>query len=67
MDLVGNLPNDNRIFGGDFNVILDLEIDRKGGSKLTNFKSQEIIQQWLSEKDLVDIWRVQNPDRKVYT
>ena len=67
MDLVENLPNDNRIFGGDFNVILDLEIDRKGGSKLTNFKSQEIIQQWLSEKDLVDIWRVQNPDRKMYT
>ena len=27
MDLVENLPNDNRIFGGDFNVILDLEFD----------------------------------------
>ena len=33
MDQIEELPNDHRIIGGDFNVILDLEQDRKGGPK----------------------------------
>ena len=43
MDQVEQLPNDNRIFGGDFNIVLDMELDRKGGAKTTHFKSQEVI------------------------
>ena len=43
LEKVEQLPNDHRIFGGDFNVILDLDKDRKGGSKTTHFKSQEIL------------------------
>ena len=35
MDQIEELTNENRIIGGDFNVILDLEQDRKGGSKTT--------------------------------
>ena len=43
MDQVEQLPNGNRIFGGDFNIVLDMELDRKGGAKTTHFKSQEVI------------------------
>ena len=46
---VEQLPNDHRIFGGDFNVILDLDKDGKGGSKATHFKSQETLLRLLDE------------------
>ena len=67
MDQIEELPNDHRIIGGDFNVILDLEQDRKGGSKTTHLKSQEILHQWFEDKDLVDIWRAQHPCTAQYT
>ena len=47
MDIIGSLPNDNKILGGDFNIILDFELDRTGGSNqaVTNSKAREVIQQ----------------------
>ena len=31
IQLIESLPNDNQIIGGDFNLVLDLEIDKKKG------------------------------------
>ena len=56
-------------FGGDFIVILDFELDRTGGSNqaVTNNKAREVIQQWLNDEILVDVWRVRNQEKRVYT
>ena len=36
---IESIPNDNRIIGGDYNLVLDLEKDKKGGRRTTNKKS----------------------------
>ena len=56
------IPNDNRIIGGDYNLVLGLENDKKGGRMTTNKKSQTLINNWMEETDLIDIWRFQHPD-----
>ena len=61
------VPNNRRIVGGDFNSVLDLDIDKYGGRKKTNINSQTPIKNWLEETDLEDIWRMQHPDDKIYT
>ena len=54
------------IIGGDFNVILNPELDGLGGkSKLK--ESVKIINQIRSSFDLIDIWRVRNPDVKRFS
>lgn len=64
---IESLPNDNRIIGGDFNLVLDLFMDKKGGRDITNQRSQTLVKNWMDESDLIDIWRFQHPDNKIYT
>ena len=64
---IESIPNDNRIIGGDYNLVLDLEKDKKGGRRTTNKKSQILINNWMEETDLIDIWRFQHPDSRVFT
>lgn len=53
------------IIGGDFNLILNPELDGLGGKpKLKD--SVKIIDQIRSSFDLIDIWRVRNPDVKPF-
>jgi len=54
------------IIGGDFNVILNPELNGLGGKpKLKD--SVKIIDQIRSSFDLIDIWRVRNPDVKRFS
>ena len=54
------------IIGGDFNVILDHEFDGLGGKP--NLKeSVKIIEQIRLSFDLIDIWRVRNPDERRFS
>ena len=50
------------IKGGDFNLVLDVEKDKKGGISRTHKKSFEIINNFCESLDLVDAWRVLNPE-----
>ena len=53
--------------GGDFNCPLNPSIDKKGG--LLNVRKAVIstIGNLQEELDLVDIWRVKNPEEKSFT
>ena len=64
---VESLPNDNKIIGGDFNLVLNILIDKKSGTMNINKKSQILINNWMEETELVDIWRFQHPDSRKYT
>ena len=64
---VESLPNDNRIIEGDFNLFLNILTDKKSGTMNTNKKSQILINNWMEETELVDIWRFQHPDSRRYT
>ena len=67
IDSIESIPNDNRIVGGDWNVVLDLNMDKEGGQQTTHFKAQKILKDWCDETNLVDIWRKSHEDLKQYT
>ena len=58
---------DDIIIGGDFNLVLDIEIDKKGGLAKTHTKAVKVIKDYMAELDLVDAWRLLNPDGRRYT
>ena len=54
------------IVGGDFNVILDVDLDGRGGNKKRK-DSVKYVEDITIENDLVDIWRVHNPTDMRFT
>ena len=57
----------NKIIGGDFNLILDPSLDKRGGNPHKNKNSREMLNFIMEECNLVDIWRAQHPDTFQYT
>ena len=58
-----------RILCGDFNVVLDPEVDRysKRGLVSNNKLSMETINSYIEDTQMVDIWRITHPDKQSYT
>ena len=59
--------DNNHIIGGDSNLVLNIENDKKGGQPTTHKKSLEVLNRYIELEGLSDIWRLQNPESKVYT
>ena len=55
------------IIGGDFNLGLDIEKDKKGGLARTHKNALKVVQDFSENLDLVDIWRIFNPETKRYS
>ena len=66
-DHIESIPNDNRLIGGDYNLVLDLILDKKGGRNTTHVKSQLKLKDWMESTDLVDVWRAHHPSDRKYT
>ena len=49
---------DEVIIGGDYNLVLDVEKDKKGGLAKTHKKSLEVINSFCEDFDLIDVWRI---------
>ena len=61
------IENTKLIFGGDFDLILNLNLDANGGNptlKSNSIKSLDIL---TVENDLVDIWIILNPESNCCT
>ena len=59
--------NTDLILGGDFNLILNLNLDADSGNptlKSNSIKSLDIV---TVKNDLVDIWGIRNPVSNCYT
>ena len=54
--------NHKLLTGGDFNVALECS-----GGNTSLKESVKFLEDILIEHDLVDIWRVRNPDRKTFS
>ena len=68
IEQIENIPNDNRIIGGDFNLVLDNSKDKNGGSPIhSNKLSQKAVLSWMENGDLIDIWRFMHPNKKSFT
>ena len=59
-------PVENLIIGGDFNLVLDVRLDRYN-SVYNNHKSLEVIKEYIEELDLCDVWRIANPECRRYS
>jgi hypothetical protein len=61
-------PNDDRVIGGDFNCVMNDDLDKKGGAtRHSNQKMKTILSSYVNEADLVDIWRKQHINDKVFS
>ena len=58
---------ENIIVGGDFNCPINPTLDKRGGIMIPRKSVVNSIECLQSELDLVDIWRVKNPQTKSYT
>jgi len=58
---------ENIIVGGDFNCPLNPTLDKRGGIMIPRKSVVNSVECLQSELDLVDIWRVKNPQTKSCT
>jgi len=49
------------------NLVLDIDMDKKGGLAKSHSKSQKIVNDLAAQLDLIDAWRIINPDSRKYT
>ena len=59
--------NNNTILGGDFNTCLNPNLDKSGGKKENPSQFAVQLNDYMSEIDFIDIWRIRNPDTLRYT
>ena len=55
------------IWGGDFNCVLNVNSDKKGGRPVTHSRAVQAIHNIMEELSLVDIWRLKNPSTFRFT
>ena len=60
-------PEREIIWGGDFNMTVDIKLDRMGGNPSIWKNSSNILSDVCSKLDLIDIWRIRNPLTKRFT
>jgi len=64
---IDELGHNNLIIMGDFNIVLNIKLDKLGGRSTTHFKCRQKVLDWMEEKNLLDIWRIKNPNTRKYT
>ena len=64
---IDSIAVEHVIIGGDFNTVLN-QCDKKGGvEKVGHPKMVKIIKHYMETKNIIDIWRIRNPDKKRFT
>ena len=60
---------DNKILGGDLNIIMDEELDKKslGKGKKVRSKAASLVNNFMSENEWIDIWHLKHPESFQYT
>ena len=56
----------HKIICGDYNLVLNEQIDRYGSTN-NNKKALDVLQQYIEDCELMDIWRVRHPSEQQYT
>ena len=62
-------PNDGQeiVSAGDYNFVLNVNMDKRGGRPRTHEKSKNLLLNWNNNMETIDIWRIQHPDIFDYT
>ena len=67
MQEIDNCNVDLKITGGDFNFVLNTQLDRQGGQCNTYKESLSFLKAYMNTRDLTDVWRELNPDKFLFT
>ena len=60
--------SENLILGGDWNTILDNDLDKAGGAPShSNIKCQKLLNGIMADWGLSDIFRLKNPNARIYS
>ena len=65
--VIANNDEKSIIAGGDYNSILDVNIDKKNSNIDTHRKSSSKLKSLIENYDLVDVWRLHHPDSRQFT
>ena len=58
--------SDNQIIVGDYNLVMDVSIDRQGSTR-NNVKSREALGQIMDELLFTEVWRDRNPEVRMFS
>ena len=65
---IESFPTELKIIGGDFNLTLNEQIDRKTRSKyIKQSKASQLVYTFLEETNWIDVWRVLHPQERQFT
>ena len=64
--ILWSIKNKKIVIGEDFNIALDSDLDCSGGNSFRK-DSVKNIHDLCLDYDLVDIWRIRNPETKRFT
>ena len=67
LDRILSFECEEVIMGGDFNLVMDVQKDKKGGNVTMHRNSLKEVQNIVNSLDLIDVWRTLNPDAKRFT
>lgn len=67
LEKINNDEGHELILGGDFNFVINVLLDKKGGNPVTKVKSRIALLEFNENFECMDIWRIKNPNSREYT
>ena len=64
---LNNFSSEDKIIGGDFNIVLDNKLDKVNGPKHSNQNAQEAVLTHMKKLGLHDIFRAIHPSKKSFS
>ena len=65
--LTDEMKFDHRLIMGDFNIAMKHELDTSGYLHVNNPNTREFLTRQTNLSNLVDIWRIRNPNSRQFT
>lgn len=66
-EIVNTRENESLILAGDFNTTLDPEKDLYNNAGSNHVKKRKVLRDYLESKGLVDIWRIQHKNDRIFS
>ena len=64
---IDELGNDNVIICGDWNLVIDPNVDTENYKSINNPNARSVVVIFLDELEYMDAWRILNEDKKGFT
>ena len=65
--ILESFQTNHTIIGGDFNFVINPSIDSLNYAREYNTSAKQVFFNFINNADLVDIWRIRNPNKLEYT